>query len=61
MWGQNDLCKNNHTPTGVQFKTGNYKKSDYIEAYNESHGNNDHGIFCVIGNDSGIVDLEDLY
>jgi hypothetical protein len=45
----------------VQFKTGNYKKSDYIEAYNESHGNNDHGIFCVIGNDSGIVDIEDLY
>lgn len=59
--GQNDLCKNNHTPIGVQFKTGDYKEPDYIEAYNKSHGNGNHGILCVMGKDSDLIDIEDLY
>ena len=36
--GLDELCKDNHTPTGVQFKTGDYKEPDYIETDNESHG-----------------------
>ena len=36
--GQGELCKENCTPSGVQFETGDYKEADYIEADNESHG-----------------------
>ena len=32
--GQDDLCKDNHTTIGVQFKTGDYEEPDYIEADN---------------------------
>lgn len=28
---------------------------------NESHDNNNHGIFCVTGKDSDYIDIEDLY
>ena len=59
--GQYDLCKNNHTPTGVQFKTGDYKESNYIEVDSESHDRCNHGLFCVTGNDSELIDIEDLY
>lgn len=27
----------------------------------KSHGEDNHGIFCVTGNDSGLVDIDDLY
>lgn len=50
--GQYDLCKDNHTPTGVQFKTGDYKESNYIEVDSEFHDT---------GNDSELIDIEDLY
>lgn len=59
--GQDELCKANRTPTGVQFKTGDYKEPDYIEADKESHDNNSHGIFCVTGKDSDCIDIDDLY
>lgn len=42
-------------------KTGDYKEPDYIEADSESHGNNDHGIFCVTGKDSDYIDIDNLY
>lgn len=32
-----------------------------IEVNNESHGNNDHGIFCVTGKDSDYIDMDDIY
>lgn len=28
---------------------------------NESHDNSNHGIFCVAGNDSGFIDIDDLF
>ena len=28
---------------------------------NKSHGECNHGIFCVTGNDSDYIDIEDLY
>lgn len=28
---------------------------------NESHDNNNHGIFCVAGKDSDYIDIDDLY
>ena len=27
----------------------------------ESHDNSNHGLFCVTGQDSGFIDIEDLY
>lgn len=59
--GHNDLYKVVSAPTGEHTKTGDYKEPDYIEADNESHGNNDRGIFCVIENDSDCIDIDDLY
>ena len=32
--GHNELCKNNHTPSGVQFETGDYKEPENIESNN---------------------------
>lgn len=48
------------TPSGVQSKTGDYNEPDYIEADKESHCNNDHGIFCVTGKDSGFIDINSI-
>ena len=45
--GHNELCK-----------VESPKNSDIVD--NESHGNNDRGIFCVIENDSDCIDIEDL-
>ena len=59
--GQDELCKNNHTPSGVQTKTGDYKEPDYTEADIESHGKFNRGIFCVTGKDSDYIDIDDLY
>lgn len=59
--GQDEFCKVVSTPIGVQFKTGDYKEPDYIEADIESHDNNNHGIFCVTGNDLELVNIDDLY
>lgn len=28
---------------------------------NESHDNRSHGIFCVTGNDSGLVDISSIF
>lgn len=55
--GQDKLCKDNHTPIGVQFKTGDYKEAD-----NESHGGEILcEVFCVTENDLDFIDIEDLY
>ena len=66
--GHNDLCKvvspkDAETPMTNNdiCKTGDYKEPDYIEADSESHGNNDHGIFCVTGKDSDYIDIDNLY
>lgn len=60
--GQNEACKNNHTPIGVQFKTGDYNEPDYIEADIESQGEKiRRELFCVTGKDSDYIDLDDLY
>ncbi len=66
--GQNELCKvvspkNSETPKwDIEIcKTGDYKEPDYIETDSESHGNNDHELFCVMGKDSDLIDIEDLY
>lgn len=60
--GHNDLCKENPTPIGVQFETGDYKEPDYIGTDNESHGGKfPSELFCVTGNDSGLIDIDDLY
>lgn len=60
--GQDDLCKVVSTPSGVQSKTGDYKEPDYIEADNESHsGEIPCELFCVTGNNSDLVDIDDLY
>lgn len=37
--GHNELCKNNHTPTGVQFKTGDGKELDYMKSNNFTPNN----------------------
>ncbi len=58
--GQDELCKVVFTPSGVQTKTGDYNEPDYIEADKESHCNNDHGIFCVTGKDSGFIDINSI-
>lgn len=59
--GQNELYKVVSTPTGVQSQTGDYKEPDYIDADNESHGEYNHGIFCVTGKDSDYIDIDDLF
>ena len=60
--GQDELCKANRTPTGVQFKTGDYKEPDYIEADKESRGEKiRRELFCINGKDSGYIDIDDLY
>lgn len=59
--GQDEPCKDNHTPIGVQFKTGDYKETDYIESNNESHGEYNHGSFCITGSDSDYIGIDDLY
>lgn len=60
--GQDNLCKVESTPIGVQFETGDYKEADYIEAKNESHCAELHSeLFCVTGNDSDYIDIDDLY
>ena len=59
--GQDEVCKEYPTPNGVQFKTGDYKELDHIEADNESHGNNDHGIFCVTEKDSKYIDIDGIF
>ena len=43
------------------YKTGDYKEPDHIEADSESHDECNHGIFCVIENDSDNIDIDDLY
>ena len=59
---QDELCKVVSTPTGVQSKTGDYKEPDYIDADNESHGGEiPCELFCVTGNNSDLVDIDDLY
>ena len=59
--GQDKICKDNHTPIGVEVKTGDYKEPDYIEADNESHDKSNHGIFCVTEKDSDCIDIDDMY
>lgn len=60
--GQDKICKDNHTPIGVQFKTDDYKEPDYIEADNESHGGKIPGeLFRVTGKDLECIDIDDLY
>lgn len=64
--GQYELCKvefsnNFKTPKHDICKIGDYKEPDYIETDSESHGNYDHGIFYVAGNDSDLFDMEELY
>ena len=60
--GQDKLYKVVSTPSGVESKTGDFKEPDYIDADNESHGGKiPCGLFCVTGQDSGFIDIEDLY
>ena len=66
--GKDELCKvvspkNSETPKQdiEVYKTGDYKEPDHIEADSESHDEKNHGIFCVIENDSDCIDIEDLY
>lgn len=60
--GHNELCKGVPTPFGVQSKTDDYKEPDYIETDNESHGGEiPCELFCVTGNNSDLVDIDDLY
>lgn len=59
--GQDELCKENCTPSGVQFETGDYKEADYIEADNEPYDECNHELFCVTEKDSDYIDIEDLY
>lgn len=60
--GQDELCKENCTPTGVQTKTGDYKEPDYTEADIESHGGEiPCEVFCVTGKDLDYIDIKDLY
>lgn len=87
--GQDELYRDNRTPTGVQFKTGDYKEPDYIEsnnftlnnrigepkvsadkeqipnnsdiADNESHGEYNHGLFCVTEKDSDLIDIDSIF
>lgn len=40
-------------------KEQNPNNSDFAD--NESHGNNNHGIFCVTGDDPRLIDIDDLY
>lgn len=55
-----------YAPFGDDTRTSDYK-AGYIESNNftpkddESHGENDHGIFCVTGNDVDLVDIDDLF
>lgn len=58
--GQNELYKVVSTPTGVQSQTGDFREPDYIETNNKSHGEYNHGIFCVTGNDLDYIDIDDL-
>lgn len=59
---QDKICKDNHTPTGVQFKTGDYNEPDYIKADNESHGRKtDRELFCVTGKDSDYIDIDSIF
>ena len=66
--GQDFLCKvvsPNYSETPKQdievYKIGYYREPDYIEIDNESHDKSNHGIFCVTGKDSGLIDINDLY
>ena len=66
--GQNELCKvvspkNSETPKqDIEFyKTGDCRESVYIETDNVSHGECNHKLFCVNGNDSDYIDIDDLY
>lgn len=60
--GHDFLCKVVSTPSGVQSKTGDCKKPDYIESDNESHGVKLHGeLFCVTGNDSDFIDIDSIF
>lgn len=44
------------------YKTGDYNESDYIEVDSESHcAELRSELFCVNGNDSDYIDIEDLY
>ena len=40
-------------------KVQNPNNSDF--AYNESHGNDNHGIFCVTRKDSELIDIESIF
>lgn len=44
-------------PTMGDVNNGNNEQN----IYSESHGEDNHGIFCVTGNDSGLVDIDGLY
>lgn len=60
--GQDEISKENCTPSGVQFETDNYKEADYIEADNESHGGKiPCELFGVAEKDSDYIDIDDLY
>lgn len=57
--GQDEVCKANRTPTGVQSKTGDCKEPDYIEANNESHrGKIPCELFCVSGKDGDQIGIK---
>ena len=66
--GQDELCKvespkNSENPKQdiEVYKTGDCREPNYIEIDNESHDKSNHGIFCVTGKDSEIIDIDDLY
>ena len=63
---QNEPDKVVYAPFGDDTRTSDYK-AGYIESNNftpkddESHDENDHGIFCVTGNDVDFADIDDLF
>lgn len=60
--GQDELCKENSSPTGDMNKTGDYKEPDHIEVDIESHGAKLHDeLFCVTGKNSDYIDIDGLY
>ena len=63
-WGEPDSMEQDFSieeildmPTEGDVNNGNNEQN----TDNKSHGEDNHGIFCVTGNDSGLVDIDDLY
>ena len=63
-WGEPDSMEQDFSieeildmPTEGDVNNGNNEQN----TDNKSHGEDNHGIFCITGNDSGLVDIDDLY